>query len=533
MAQFTLQQAIEHAEQLRSRGDFAQAEKIYRQILAQKPNQPFILNRLGICLGEAKRYADAIELFHQAIALDPKYADAWANLSLARERSDDLDGAIDARRKAIELAGDSADAHHRLGTCLGKKGDFKSATEHLQLAIKLNPRVSGAYHDLQLALVRAGNLDAAEEAAFRQIKNLSKVDADSLRPLADGLKSIGQFERATNLWKTAIAADPLCDEARGELAMCLITLGDYENGWRLYETRWDCGTFSENTRRDPNRQWGRDPVGKPDLAGRTILIYSEQGIGDRIMFARYAALLQQRDARVIVECRWPIKSLLESCTGVRLVYATGETLPKYDWHIPMLSLPLAFETRLDTIPANIPYLKAEPMRRERWGRRIAAAAPTHPSLRVGLTWAGNPRHKNDARRSIHPDFLAPLAEVQGTTFFSLQKANENEKAAQQPDRLELIDFTASFYDFADTAALIDHLDLVICADTAVAHLAGAMGKEVWTLLPYVPDFRWGLVGDRTPWYPTMRLFRQSRPDDWEGVLQKVAQELKTRAPAQH
>jgi len=232
MAQFTLQQAIEHAEQLRSRGDFAQAEKIYRQILAQKPNQPFILNRLGICLGEAKRYADAIELFHQAIALDPKYADAWANLSLARERSDDLDGAIDARRKAIELAGDSADAHHRLGTCLGKKGDFKSATEHLQLAIKLNPRVSGAYHDLQLALVRAGNLDAAEEAAFRQIKNLSKVDADSLRPLADGLKSIGQFERATNLWKTAIAADPLCDEARGELAMCLITLGDYENGWR-------------------------------------------------------------------------------------------------------------------------------------------------------------------------------------------------------------------------------------------------------------------------------------------------------------
>ena len=214
---------------------------------------------------------------------------------------------------------------------------------------------------------------------------------------------------------------------------------------------------------------------------------------------------------------------------MRLVYGSLEKLPNYDWHVPVLSLPHVFQTTIQTIPTEIPYLSVDPARRKSWNARIESATPAGTRLRVGIAWAGNPKHKNDANRSIDPQLLAPLAEIEGVAFFSLQKANENEKAAMQPARPRLIDFTSSLCDFAETAALVDHLDLVICADTAVSHLAGAMGKQVWTLLPFVPDFRWGLQGSQTPWYPTMRLFRQSKPRDWPGVMEIVAEALKTRA----
>jgi len=194
-----------------------------------------------------------------------------------------------------------------------------------------------------------------------------------------------------------------------------------------------------------------------------------------------------------------------------------------------LSLPHVFQTTLETIPAEIPYLSIDPARRKSWAARIESATPAGTRLRVGIAWAGNPKHKNDTNRSIDPQLLAPLADVEGVVFFSLQKSNENEKAATQPVRPRLIDFTSSLCDFAETAALIDHLDLVICVDTAVSHLAGAAGKPVWTLLPFVPDFRWGLHGSQTPWYPTMRLFRQSKPRDWPGVMEMVAEALKARA----
>jgi hypothetical protein len=349
-----------------------------------------------------------------------------------------------------------------------------------------------------------------------------------MRYLADSLKKSGRFQDATEIWRRALDIDPSRSEARGQWAMCLITLGDYQRGWREYESRWDCETFEGNKRRDPNRQWGIPPTGHPDVAGKTILLYAEQGIGDFIQFVRYASLFAAQGARVIVQCVWTLKSLLEKCDGVRLVYTEREPLPTYDWHIPLMSLPLAFNTTPQTIPANIPYLRADLARSKTWQSRVQSATTPGHRLRVGLTWAGNPKHKNDLNRSIDPTLLSVLAKVEGVDFFSLQKSKENKKA-DPPPGLKLLDFTTSLHDFAETAALIEQLDLIISADTAVAHLAGAMGKPTWTLIPFPPDFRWHLQDDKTPWYPTMRLFRQQTHNNWPDIIQKITHALETEA----
>jgi tetratricopeptide (TPR) repeat protein len=526
MPEMTVAGALELAEQFKAAGKRAEAEHLLRQVAAVVPRNSAILERLGICVAESGRIAEARDIFQRAVQLEPNSAPGWQNLSLAHERLGDFDSAITARQKAIEIKPNNSEDRHRLGTCFGKKGDYAASIEHLKKAVELAPNANGPIHDLVLALSRDGQPDPAEEAAFGRINAIKTVDAEMLRPVADAYKTSGRFDRATKLWRRAVDADPRCFECQGQLAMCLITVGDYLNGWRYYECRWNCDTFHGNTRADPARQWGGEILGHPDVAGKTILIYSEQGIGDMIQFVRYASIFADRGARVIVQCHWPIKALMERCTGVRLVYSTLDKLPAYDWHIPVLSLPYAFQTTLETIPATVPYITVDSARRKSWSARVDAVAPPGARRRVGIAWAGNPKHNNDLNRSINPALFAPLADVENIAFFNLQKANENEKAAKLPDRPKLIDFTSSLYDFAETAALIDRLDLVICADTAVCHLAGALGKPVWTLLPYVPDFRWGLTGTKTPWYPNMELFRQPNPNDWPTVIQQVVDALK-------
>jgi tetratricopeptide (TPR) repeat protein len=528
MPEIPLEQAIEIAERFRSVGNREEAIRVYRQIAAAGAANPRLLNNLGICLGELNRVAEARPVFQQAVEMEPTFLEGWSNLSIACEKLNDLPAAIAARRKAIELSPQEAEHYHRLGTCLGKSGELDAALAALRKSLELNPQSEPAHHDYVLALCRAKRVDEAEKALFARIERTRRVVAEQLRPIAEMFKAAGDFQHATDLWRRAAEADPRCAEAFGQLSMCLITLGDYKDGWALYERRWDCDSFSDNSRRDPARQWGTAEVGRPDVAGKSILIYSEQGIGDTIQFTRYAALFARQGARVIVQCSWPVKTLLERCAGVRLTYASHEEVPAYDWHIPVMSLPYVFGTTVETIPAEIPYITVDPRRSKTWAARVAAR-DSDSRLRVGLAWAGNPKHKNDGRRSIHPDLLAPLGQIPGIAFFSLQKANENEKAAIQPSKLKLIDFTTSLHDFSETAALIDQLDLVICADTAVAHLAGALGKAVWTLLPFVPDFRWGLSGEKTPWYPTMRLFRQRRHDDWTGAIDAAAGALKDLA----
>jgi tetratricopeptide (TPR) repeat protein len=530
MPSLSISQALQNAEQLRAARRLVESEDLYRKILAASPDNIPALNGLGMCLGDAKRMSESVGVFKSITQIDPAYHDAWANYSLAAERLEDYDQAIAARRRAIELRPDLAENWHRLGTCLGKSSQFTEAAEALQKARDLDPSDNTIPHDLVLALGRGNQLDRALIVLFEYIHATGKVDCETVRCAADCLKSSGRFQEATDLWGKVLEIDPTCSEARGQWSMCLITLGDYEKGWLNYESRWDCETFQGNVRRDPSRQWGAPPTGRPDVAGKTILIYGEQGIGDTIHFIRYASQFAKMGARVIVQVAWPLKSLLQKCDGVRLAYALSEQLPAYDWHIPMMSLPHAFGTILETIPAPVPYLHVDPSLRKSWLPRVESAAPRGTSLRVGLAWAGNPKHKNDVNRSIDSSLLSPLAQIPNVTFFTLQKFNENEKAVIPPPNLRLVDFIPSLHDFADTAALIEQLDLVISVDTAVVHLAGALGKPVWTMLPFTADFRWGLRGEQSPWYPTMRLFRQPKFRSWPPVIENVVAALREFKP---
>jgi hypothetical protein len=253
-----------------------------------------------------------------------------------------------------------------------------------------------------------------------------------------------------------------------------------------------------------------------------MLVYSEQGIGDTIQFVRYAPLLARRGARVILQCQPELKPLFQSLEGVDCVLSTSEALPPFDVQAPLLSLPLALGTTLESIPAQVPYLKADPALAEAWRAKLA---PAGRCLKVGLAWAGNPKHRNDRNRSMPLSVLAPLAGVGGVRFYSLQKGDAAGQAKGPPPGMDLVDLTQELNDFADTAAFVANLDLVISVDTAAVHLAGAMAKPVWTLLPFFSDWRWLLDREDSPWYPTMRLFRQRTRGEWGGVVERVVKEL--------
>jgi hypothetical protein len=326
----------------------------------------------------------------------------------------------------------------------------------------------------------------------------------------------GELDEALSVCQRAIQLRPDHAGAHWNKSLVLLLKGDFAQGWAEYEWRWQSKDFRSPRRDFPQPQWrGEDP------SGRTILLHAEQGFGDTIQFIRYAPLLAGRGARVIVECQPELQRLLGGVEGIQHLTARGEPLPPFDLHTPLLSLPLAWGTRVKTIPGNVPYIKPDPALVGAWRGRLAGDS----ALKVGLVWAGSPIRKDDRYRSLPLSSLAPLAGVKGVSFYSLQKGKATEQAQNPPPGMNLIDMTEEIKDFADTAALISHLDLVITVDTAVAHLAGAMAKRVWTMLEFVPAWRWLLNREDSPWYPTMRLFRQPAIRDWATVIRRVAGEL--------
>jgi hypothetical protein len=275
----------------------------------------------------------------------------------------------------------------------------------------------------------------------------------------------------------------------------------------------------------PRRKFRQPQWDGGDLAGRTIHLHAEQGFGDTIQFIRYVVPVAQRGGRIVVECQPELKRLVQMMPSVSHVVTTGEPLVDFDVHCPLLSLPLAFGTTLESIPSQVPYLQAGAEDVSKWSRRMAGGASP---LKVGLAWSGNKLNRNNHNRSLALGALAALAAVQETTFYSLQKGEAAHEARNPPAGLDLVDWTDDLHDFADTAGLIANLDLVISVDTAIVHLAGAMGKPVWVLLPFAPDCRWLLEREDSPWYPTMRLFRQTSPGDWASVARRVTEALQSR-----
>ncbi len=440
------------------------------------------LYKKGIELQDKGQIEEAISYYQKAIGQNPNHAGAYYNLGVAFQEKELIDQAILHYEIAIGLKQDFIDAHHNLGVAFKEKGQFDDALICFQRVLQLKEDHAGAYYNV-------GNVLVAK----------------------------GSFDEAMKFYLKAIELEPENADAHWNTALLNLLSGNFGEGWKGYEWRWKLkGVMA-------GRQFSQPLWDGSDMNGRTILLYAEQGFGDTLQFIRYAPLVAKRGAKVAVECQKELTALLGNVKGIERIIPHGEALPEFDVHYPLLSLPLIFNTTLQNLPAEIPYISADPSLVLRWGARIAS---NNGQFKIGLVWSGDPGLKNDSSRSCSLDIFSPLAHSDHITFYSLQKGEASAQANNPPKDMKLIDYAEEIKDFSDTAALIQNLDLVISVDTAVAHLAGAMGKPVWTLLPFVPDWRWMLNREDSPWYPTMRLFRQPAPGDWESVMNRIEEVLK-------
>lgn len=494
-----------------------------RTAIELKPHFPEGHFNLGVALAKLGQLDDAAASYRFAITLRSDFTMAHNNLGHTLIRLEQTAQAIDCLNRAIDLKPDYPEAHSNLGDALGKLGRLDEAVACYHMALDLKPDYSEAHNNLGTALAYQGRQDDAI-ACYQTAIDLDPNFAEAHANLGNALAEQGQRGAAAVCYRTAIDLKPDFPEAHNSLAMALLARGDMEAGWEEYEWRWKTreGTAARHNFAQP--QWRGEAA-----AGQTLLIHAEQGLGDTIQFCRYATLAATRGLRVIVQAQKSLVRLLRSLSGADLVVGIGEELPAFDLQCPMLSMPLAFGTTIETIPGCSPYLHADKAQAAAWQQRLASM-PNH-GLRIGLVWAGAAREAPalaavDRRRSLAPDRLAILLDLPGFQFFSLQRTGP-----AMPAEFQLTDHMEEMEDFADTAALIVNLDLVISVDTAVAHLTAALGKPVWLLDRFDPCWRW-LFGRRdSPWYPTLRLYRQPRPGDWDSVLAEIAGDLRhTKRP---
>jgi hypothetical protein len=383
--------------------------------------------------------------------------------------------------------------------------------------VRLKPDFAEGHNNLGLALAERGDF-AAAEGCYEQALRLHPRYAEAHTNLGSAFKEQGRLEEALACYELALALDPDAVSTRWNRSLAWLQLGNYAQGWPEYEWRW-------RRQGTPPRAFAQPRWDGAPLQGRTILLHGEQGLGDMLQFVRYAPLVKERGGTVLLAAPPGLVSLLSSCPGVERVVPENEALPPFDAHLPLMSLPAVFGTTLATVPAAVPYLAAEPERLARWRERLAGV----PGFKVGTAWQGNPRHQWDRHRSFPLAQLEPLAHVEGVTLVSLQKGPGSEQLALPGDRFPVLDLGPELDGggaaFVDTAAVMCCLDLMVCCDTAVAHLAGALGVPVWVALAAVVDWRWLLGREDSPWYPTMRLFRQDRLGKWAPVFVRMAAAL--------
>lgn len=500
-----------------------QAIELILRAIQLAPNEPLYHGNLGVLFATQNAMEDAIKAMRRCVELMPSYPDGYLNLGSALFQSGKLDEAIEAYEKALEQNPKHYEAAVGLAKIHKKREDAPQAVKAYQRAADIKPELPEIWSSLGWALTRVQEYEKAVDA-YRKAVQLKPDFAEALSGLGFSLQACGRLEEAIVEKRKAIALQPHRPVLHGNLGMLLLLQGNFEEGWSEYE--WRCQTA----------EWSRDPAkdrfNQPrwdgsDLNGKRILLHPEQGFGDTIHFVRYASLLAERGGKVVVECYKPLVRILQTVPGVVEVAEAGKPLPEFDVQSSLMSLPMLFETRLETIPSKVPYLFATPESSAKWKERIASVQQS--GLKVGINWAGQPKHENDRERSIKLEELAPLAEAKGVQFYSLQKEHGGEQAKTPPPGMILHDWMAECEDFADSAGLIDNLDLIITVDTAVAHVSGAMGKPVWAMIPSTPDWRWMLKREDSPWYPTMRLFRKPGMRDWSPVVQRIAKELKALA----
>jgi tetratricopeptide (TPR) repeat protein len=545
-ARGNLQQALEHKR--------AQAQRLAAQVVQSGGNlaaTSAALNQRAAALIQQGQFDQAKILLQQALQLEPNNADAQINLANVFVRLEKYDEAIVQYQLALQSQPDHFGAHYILGIALHDKGRLIEAEAHYREAVRLNPNFADTYNSLGLTLMQQGRVDEAV-ACYHRALHLKPNFLQACNNLGAALGQQDKLDDAINCYRHALRLDPHCAEACNNLGMVLklkgefdaaltcfedtlrleprfasahwnrsviwLLRGDFERGWPEYEFRWDQPDFGK--RHFVQLLWDGS-----DLGGKTILIYAEQGLGDTLQFVRYIPLVQQRGGRVIFQCQPPLLRLLANFPGVERLLTQESPLSAFDVHAPLLSLPGIFRTSLTTVPSAVPYLQADPELMQGWKAELA----TVEGFKVGIAWQGNPAFRDDRQRSIRLARFARLARVPGVRLINLQKGPGTDQLQEIEGQFPVLDFGSRLDDvagpFMDTAAIIKSLDLVICSDTAVAHLAGALAVPVWVALPLVPDWRWLLEGEDCPWYPTMRLFRQTRHGDWESVFDRIAEEL--------
>jgi tetratricopeptide (TPR) repeat protein len=497
-------------------GRYADSLASYDRALTLRPDDAEVHTNRGNALSKLDRLEEALASHDRAIALKPDYATAYSNRGTALLDMGQPSAALASYERAIALKPNDAEAYFHYGSALSALEQWKQATASYDRAIALKLDYSDAYANRGHALLQQNRLDAAL-ASYESLIALKPQLAEA--HYSRGVASFGlaRIDDALASFEKAIALRPDYASARNNVGLLRLLKGDFERGWEEFEWRWVNKDLAWTKRAFLRPLW----LGNSDLTGKTILLHGEQGLGDAIQFCRYVPLVANKGAKVILEVPPALKALMTSVGGVPQVIGFGDPLPDFDLYCPLLSLPLAFATRMESIPTDVPYLSAQESYVEKWKARI----PTSTGARIGLVWAGNPKHRNDQRRSVGLQSMLPLISNSKIQFFSLQKDLREGDAEILRKNANLQHFGNDLQTFADTAAVISMLDLVISVDTSVVHLAGALGKPVWILLPFVPDWRWLLHRDDSPWYPTARLFRRSRLGDWTGVVEDVAREI--------
>ena len=504
--------AIQHHQA----GRLQSAEQIYRQILAYDPAQADAWHLLGLMAHQVGKQEPALEYIRYAIRLNPDMAAYHSNLGVVYRALDKLEEAAACWRRALDLSPDYIDALNNLGNVLREQRQFDQALACHHRALEINPNHAATYYNMGTALSDQGLL-AEAVAAYRRALAIRPDYPDALNNLGFALKRQGALDDAAACYRRALELRPNYPECRLNLGILQLLRGNLAQGWPDYESRWPAGKVAARTFREP--LWD----GKP-LEGKMILLHAEQGFGDTIQFSRYVPLVKSRGGRVIVESQKSLVSLLSSWPEIEQVVAQGEPLPPFDVQTPLLSLPGIFRTSLETIPAKTPYFFAAPEVVQRWRAELSDL----DGFKIGIVWHGDPRQENNRARCIPLGCFETLAGLPGVQLVSLQKGPGAEQLSEAASRFPIREVGSRLEDFMDTAAVIMNLDLVIGCDTAVAHLAGALGHAVWVGLSYIPDWRWLLDREDCPWYPAMRLFRQKKPGDWPGVFQQIKKALATR-----
>jgi len=500
---------------LRALGRREEALKSFENAFALKPTDPTALLNQAAVLRALKRNKEALARLDQAIAIRPDLLDAHVRRGEILEKLSQHERALESCDRAIALRPELPELHMNRGVILRRLRRYEAAVASFDRALAIHPALGKAHLARAQSLIELGQFSEALPSYENAVA--SKSDwVGAMISHGFAFARMARFKDALRSYDQALLFEPDSELAHTNRALTLLVKGDLRSGFREFEWRLEKLDRRKRLRLLPGTRW----LGQEDLEGKKILLHWEQGLGDTLQFVRFVPMLARKGAKVLLQVQAPLVPLLREFPGTEIVVGPEDPLPPYDLHSPLMSLPLALGTTVDTIPAHIPYISPTPGRIAAWSQRLGAANKP----RIGIAWSGSAGHVNDRNRSMSVGNLLPLAS-RGVELISLQKEVRDSDRDILRAHPEIRHFGGQLEDFSDTASLVSLMDLVVSVDTSVVHLAGAMGKPVWLLLPHPPDWRWLLDREDSPWYPTARLFRQSRFGEWDAVIHRLAEEL--------